>query len=379
MNPDQVRYEAVATCPTTQARCGILRTPRGPVETPVFMPVGTAGTVKGISPPELVRAGSRIVLGNTYHLHLRPGDELVRDLGGLHKMAAWEGPMLTDSGGFQVFSLAGLRKLSEEGVAFRSHIDGSKRFLSPETSMAIQTNLGADIVMAFDECPPADAERKHIEVAMARTTRWLDRCITALDSPSQSLFGIVQGGVEPDLRIAHAEELASRDLPGYAIGGLSVGETNEAMYETLDAVTPVLPADKPRYLMGVGTPRDLAEAVACGVDMFDCVMPTRNGRMGTVFTSEGKLNIKGARFKADPGPLDPECPCPTCTTYTRAYLRHLYIARELLGLRALTEHNLWFYHRHMAAMRSAICAGKFPDFLAQTRSRWPTKAEVSAQ
>ena len=373
MSQHAVTYQAVAQ--DGRARRGVLHTPHGSVETPTFMPVGTVGSVKGLAPWELKAMGAGVVLGNTYHLHLRPGEALVERRGGLHRFVAWDGPMLTDSGGFQVFSLAALNQITEEGVAFRSHIDGSKRFLSPEESMRIQRALGADIIMAFDECPPADAELKVIEAALGRTTRWLDRCIDALDSPEQALFGIVQGGVDLKLRAQHVDEICSRDLPGFALGGLSVGETNEAMYEVLEATAHRLPSDKPRYLMGVGTPRDLVEAVAQGIDMFDCVLPTRNGRMGTAMTSEGRVNIKNARFAEDDGPLDPDCPCPTCTTFSRAYLRHLYQAKEILVMRALSEHNLWYLTRLMARCRDAISSGTFDQLLQEVRDRWPLKSE----
>ena len=373
MSKPAVSYKLLAS--DGKARRGLLHTPHGVVETPTFMPVGTVGSVKGLAPWELKAMGAGVVLGNTYHLHLRPGEDLVARRGGLHEFVAWDGPMLTDSGGFQVFSLAALNQITEEGVAFQSHIDGSKRFLSPEESMRIQKALGADIIMAFDQCPPADAPRAQIEAAMGRTTRWLDRCIESLDSPNQGLFGIVQGGVDLELRRQHIEAICSRDLPGFALGGLSVGETNEKMYEVLEDTAHRLPGDKPRYLMGVGTPRDLVEAVAQGIDMFDCVLPTRNGRMGTAMTSEGRINIKNARFAEDDGPLDPTCPCPTCTTFSRAYLRHLYQAKEILVMRAMSEHNLWYLMRLMQRCREAIEAGNFGDLLAEVRTRWPTKHE----
>jgi queuine tRNA-ribosyltransferase len=376
MSKAAVTYELIAS--DGKARRGRINTPHGSVETPTFMPVGTVGSVKGLAPWELKAMGAGIVLGNTYHLHLRPSEGLIERRGGLHRFVAWDGPMLTDSGGFQVFSLAKLNKITEEGVAFRSHIDGSKRFLSPEESMRIQKSLGADIVMAFDQCPPADAPRSAIEAAMARTTRWLDRCMTALDSSQQALFGIVQGGVDVDLRRQHIDEICSRDLPGFALGGLSVGETSEQMYETLEASASLLPIDKPRYLMGVGTPRDLVEAVAQGIDMFDCVLPTRNGRMGTAMTSEGRINIKNARFAEDDGPLDPTCLCPTCTTFSRAYLRHLFMAKEILVMRALSEHNLWYLMTLMGRCREAIEKGSFAQLLAEVRERWPSKAERSS-
>lgn len=369
-----LRFELNASCPETGARAGRLTTARGTVETPVFMPVGTLGSVKGMGPHTLRELGAEIVLANTYHLHLRPGEDRVAKLGGLQQFTAWKGPMLTDSGGFQVFSLAELNQISEEGVKFQSHLDGSARFLSPETSMAIQNALGADIVMAFDQCPPSTASREAVVEATDRTTRWLDRCMAAFGREDQALFGIVQGGLHEDLRLAHVEEITARDLPGYALGGFSVGEAPSEMVELLQKVTPALPSDRPRYLMGVGTPRDLLEAVATGVDMFDCVLPTRNGRMGTVFTSEGRLNIKNARFAEDEGPLDPDCGCRTCTTYSRAYLRHLYISKEILSATALTEHNLFYYLNLMARIRQAIEAERFSELLSEFRALWPLKA-----
>ncbi len=369
-----LRFDLKSTCSVTAARRGQLVTGRGTVETPVFMPVGTVGSVKGIAPWTLKNLGAEIILGNTYHLHLRPGESRIEALGGLQRFTAWDKPMLTDSGGFQVFSLASLNQISERGVKFQSHIDGSHRFLSPESSMEIQNRLGADIVMAFDQCPPATATREEVIAATQRTTRWLDRCMEAFNREDQALFGIVQGGLHEDLRRAHAEELSARDLPGYALGGFSVGEAPAVMVDLLQRVTSTLPKAKPRYLMGVGTPRDLVEAVATGVDMFDCVLPTRNGRMGTVFTSEGRLNIKNARFADDQGPLDPNCACRTCSTYSRAYLRHLFVTKELLGLSALTEHNLFFYLDLMRQIRVSISENRFLALLESVRSLWPLKA-----
>ena len=369
-----LQFELKSNCSTTAARRGQMTTPHGRIQTPVFMPVGTVGSVKGIAPWTLRDLGAEIILGNTYHLHLRPGETRVETLGGLQRFTAWEGPMLTDSGGFQVFSLAQLNQITEKGVKFQSHIDGSHRFLSPETSMEIQNQLGADIVMAFDQCPPSTASREEVVSATDRTTRWLDRCISAFGRDDQALFGIVQGGLHEDLRLAHVSALAERDLPGYALGGFSVGEAPSVMVDLLGKVTPALPREKPRYLMGVGTPRDLVEAIATGVDMFDCVLPTRNGRMGTVFTSEGRLNIKNARFADDGGALDPACPCRTCSSYSRAYLRHLFISKELLGLSSLTEHNLYYYLNLMRRAREAISADSFQDLLDEIRALWPLKA-----
>ncbi len=343
----------------TSARTGRLQTPHGEIQTPIFMPVGTAGTVKGMKPRDLLEVGSQIILGNTYHLFLRPGHELVRQMGGLHKFMSWDKPILTDSGGFQVFSQAELRKITEEGVEFRSYLDGSKMWMGPEESMEVQEALGVDIIMAFDECVALPATRDKIQDAMDRTTRWLKRCIKAHSREDQALFGIIQGGIELDLRRAHLEELAELGLPGYAIGGLSVGEAPEDMYRVVHDLAPRMPAEKPRYLMGVGRPEDLVECVAGGVDMFDCVMPTRNARNAQLFTTYGPLKIRNARYKDDPEPVDPECDCHTCTHFSRAYLRHLFVSKELLGSMLATHHNLAFYLRLMRQMRSAIEEGRF--------------------
>jgi queuine tRNA-ribosyltransferase len=342
-----------------RARAGVLQTPHGAIRTPCFMPVGTAGAVKGVTVRDLQELGAQIILGNTYHLMLRPGADLVAQLGGLHGFTSNPGPFLTDSGGYQVFSLAALRKLDEDGVRFQSHLDGSPHLLSPETSMDIQMKLGADIVMAFDECPPWPAPREAVEAATERTTRWARRSKAAHTRGDQWLFGIVQGGVHVDLRERSARALQEIDFPGYAIGGLSVGEPKDEMMRTLQATTPLLPETKPRYLMGVGTPQDLLDGVARGVDMFDCVMPTRNARNGSLFTSEGKISIRNARFRDDPRPVDPACACPTCRTYSRAYLRHLHLAGEITAATLLTIHNLWHYLDLMRTVRQNILLGSF--------------------
>jgi queuine tRNA-ribosyltransferase len=358
-----------------RARRGRLQTPYGDVETPIFMPVGTAGTVKALAPDDLVAAGTQVLLANTYHLLLRPGPERVSALGGLHAMMAWPRPILTDSGGFQVFSHAGgdkpLAKIDDDGVTFRSHLDGSTRRITAEESMRVQMLLGADIVMAFDECPPGSAPKDVVVRAMQRTSRWLGRSVLAMTREQSRLFGIVQGGVHDDLRAEHAQELSStHDLFGWAIGGLSVGEGKEDMLRALGTTTAHLPADKPRYLMGVGTPEDLLDGMARGVDMFDCVMPTRNARNATLFTSTGKLSIKGARFAADEGPLDAACRCYTCRTFSRAYLRHLWNARELLFFRLASLHNVTFYLDLMARARQAIEERRFEAFARCEKEKW---------
>ena len=351
-----------------RARAGRMETAHGPVETPVFMPVGTAGAVKAVTPRDLQDVGATIILANTYHLMLRPGDALVAERGGLHGFTPWHGPFLTDSGGYQVFSLAALRTLDEDGVAFRSHLDGSLYRLTPERSMEIQRNLGADIVMAFDACPPSDAPRAEVDEATARTTRWAARSRDAFDrlparhGHAQALFGIVQGGVHLDLRERSAAELTALDLPGYAIGGLSVGESKENMLRVLDHVPALLPEPRPRYLMGVGTPEDLVEGVARGVDMFDCVMPTRNARNGQLFTRAGRLSIRNAVHRDDPRPPDPECGCYTCRTVSRAYLRHLHQAGEMTAAILMTLHNLAFYLDTLRRIREAIAFGRFESF-----------------
>jgi len=343
------------------ARAGKLDTHHGNILTPIFMPVGTLGTVKAAAPEELKALGTQILLGNTYHLHLRPGDELIHKLGGLHRFMNWDGPILTDSGGFQVFSLAKLLKREEEGVVFRSHIDGRKVKLTPESSIAIQQNLGSTIMMCFDECLELPAEREKVQRSLELTSRWATRCKDARTT-DQALFGIIQGGGEEDLREESLQQLQEIGFDGYAIGGLSVGESNEEMYRVTRHIAPRMPSDLPRYLMGVGEPRDLLEGVEAGVDMFDCVLPTRNARNGSLFTSHGKISIKQARFREDPKPLDPECQCNTCQHYSRAYLRHLYLSGEILGMRLNTLHNLHFFLNLMKNARNAILENRFAAF-----------------
>ena len=398
-----IRYELLAS--DGAARRGRLHSAHGTVETPVFMPVGTAATVKTLDPRDLVAAGARIVLANTYHLFLRPGHELIERLGGLHRFMSWEGLTLTDSGGFQVFSLGsrgaapstggqgepaapapgttrgpGLVTIAEEGVTFRSHLDGSRQFLSPERATEVQLALGADVIMAFDECPPSLADRAYHEQSLARTQRWLVRCREAWLAGSRrraeagrtpsALFGIAQGGLLPDLRARAIDEAAALDLPGYALGGYAVGEAPEAMWEGVARDAPRLPREKPRYLMGVGTPEDLLAGIAAGVDMFDCVLPTRCARNGLLFTSRGKLTIRNARFADDQRPADPACGCYTCRTFSRAYLRHLFKAEELLGLRLNTIHNIHYYLSLMAEARQAIQEGRFEPFRRGCLAAW---------
>ncbi|NLY35895.1 MAG: tRNA guanosine(34) transglycosylase Tgt [Tissierellia bacterium] len=338
----------------TGARAGKFHTPHGIIETPVFMPVGTQATVKAVSTDSLRDMGAQIILSNTYHLNLRPGSELIKAAGGLHKFMNWHGPILTDSGGFQVFSLSGLRKITEEGVTFQSHLDGSKIFMSPESSVQIQENLGADIIMAFDECAPALSDREYITPSMHRTLRWLQRCKDAKTREDQALFGIIQGGLFKDLRIESAQKTCAIELPGYAIGGLSVGETREQMLEILEVLRPYIPEDKPRYLMGVGTPQDFVEGVLRGIDMMDCVHPTRIARHGMAMTSQGMISIKRQEFRADFTALDPECSCPCCRDYTKAYLRHLYKSGEMLSSMLLSIHNLNFLIGLARELREAI-------------------------
>lgn len=354
------------------ARRGELETPHGTVQTPVFMNVGTAAAIKGaLSAADLKTIGCQVELSNTYHLHLRPGDELVRDMGGLHKFMTWGGPILTDSGGFQIFSLASLRKISEEGVRFNSHIDGRHIFMGPEESMRIQSNLGSDIAMAFDECIKIPSPREYVEKSCDRTYRWLVRCKAALAeynsredavNPGQMLFGINQGAVFTDIRIEHMKKIAELDLPGYAIGGLAVGETHQEMYDTIQAVEEFMPKDKPRYLMGVGTPGNIIEGVARGVDFFDCVMPARNGRHGHLFTWNGIINIKNEKYMRDDLPIDPECDCPVCKRYSKAYIRHLFKANEMLAMRFAVMHNLYFYNKLMERIRESLEADNFEQF-----------------
>lgn len=358
-----VRYELIKTCKQTGARLGRLHTPHGVIETPIFMPVGTQATVKAMTPEELKDIGSQIILSNTYHLYMRPGHDLIERAGGLHKFMNWDKPILTDSGGFQVFSLGPLRKIKEEGVEFRSHLDGSKHFLSPEKATEIQNALGSDIIMAFDECAPYPADRQYVKNSLERTTRWLERCKAAHKYPErQALFGIVQGGMYKDLREQSTREITAIDLPGYAIGGLSVGEPKEMMYEVLDYTVPLLPEDKPRYLMGVGSPDDLLEGVLRGIDMFDCALPTRIARNGTAMTSQGKVVVRNASYAEDFTSLDPECDCYTCRNYTKAYLRHLIKCNEILGARLLTIHNLHFLLKLMENVRGAIKEDRLLDY-----------------
>jgi queuine tRNA-ribosyltransferase len=347
------------------ARLGQIHTSRGIINTPAFMPVGTSATVKAMSQDELKELGAEIILSNTYHLYLRPGHEIIRQLGGVHKFMNWQGPILTDSGGFQVFSLSHLRKITDEGVEFRSHLDGSTHFFTPELVMEIQGALGSDIAMAFDECTPYPATHEYALKSLQLTTKWAKRCkeaVGALHATPLQLFGIVQGGVYPDLRRQSAEELIEMDFDGYAIGGLSVGEPKALMYEMINHTTPLLPKGKPRYLMGIGDLLDVLEAVSAGIDMFDCVMPTRNARNGTLFTSAGRISIKREEFKADPNPLDPNCGCYTCRNHSRAYLRHLFMNREILSMRLNTMHNLHFYLEFFRRMREAISNKEFDKF-----------------
>ena len=354
------------------ARRGYLKTPHGVIQTPVFMNVATQATIKGaVSTEDLVNLQCQIALSNTYHLHVRPGDELIRDLGGLHRFMQWNRPILTDSGGFQIFSLAKLRKIREEGVSFNSHIDGKLLFMGPEESIRIQANLGSDIAMAFDECVKIPSPRKYVEDSADRTYRWLVRCKAAWErysqeenaiNPGQLLFGINQGAVFHDIRINHMKRISDLNLPGYAIGGLAVGETHQEMYDTIEAVEEYMPKDRPRYLMGVGTPGNILEGVARGIDFFDCVMPARNGRHGHFFTKAGILNIKNEKYTRDEGPIDPECSCPACRNYSRAYLRHLFKAQEMLGLRLAVSHNLFFYNSLMQDIRNHLDQGTFEDY-----------------
>lgn len=358
-----VTYELIKTDDRTKARRGRVTTPHGVIETPVFMPVGTAATVKAMRPEEVREMGAEIILSNTYHLYLRPGHEVVKAAGGLHRFMNWDRPILTDSGGFQVFSLGAMRKIREEGVEFRSHIDGSKHMLSPEKSMEIQNALGSDIMMAFDECTPYPADRSYVKASLERTTRWLRRCKEYhKNTERQSLFGIMQGGMYKDLRRESAQQIVELDLPGYAIGGLSVGEPKELMYEIMDDCVDLLPADKPRYLMGVGSPDCLFEGVERGIDMFDCVLPTRIARHGMAMTSQGRVNIKNAKYEKDFTPLDPNCDCYTCRNYSRAYLRHLFKADEILSSMLMTNHNLHFLINTMKNIRKAIEEDRFLEY-----------------
>ena len=358
-----------------RAKRAEVTTVHGTIQTPVFMNVGTAAAIKGaVSTDDLQQIKTQVQLSNTYHLHVRPGDKLIKDLGGLHRFMVWDKPILTDSGGFQVFSLAGLRKIKEEGVHFHSHVDGRKIFMGPEESMQIQSNLGSTIAMAFDECPPALADRSYVQPSVDRTTRWLERCkkemqrLNSLEdtiNKNQMLFGINQGAIYDDIRIDHAKRISEMDLDGYAVGGLAVGESHEEMYHILDVTVPHLPEDKPTYLMGVGTPANILEAVDRGVDFFDCVDPSRNGRHGHVYTNFGKLNLFNQKFERDMRPIEEGCQCPACRTYSRAYIRHLLKAKEMLGMRLCVLHNLYFYNTMMEEIRDAIDAGNYQNYKAE--------------
>jgi queuine tRNA-ribosyltransferase len=353
-----------------QARTGLLTTAHATVETPVFMPVGTLGAVKGLEAGDVLEMGFRLILNNAYHLYLRPGHRVVEEMGGLHRFTGWPGALLTDSGGFQVFSLAKLCRISDEGVAFQSHVDGSSHHMTPELAIEIQESLGADIIMAFDECVGLPASRERIAESVTRTTAWAARCQVAKRRTDQALFGIVQGGLESDLRVQSARQLVALGFDGYAIGGLSVGESKMDMYRTLEMVTPELPTNAPRYLMGVGLPEDLVEGVARGVDMFDCVVPTRHGRTGSLFTSTGRVVIKQAQYAKDEQPIDPTCRCPVCQKYSRAYLHHLYQVKEMLGVRLNTIHNLYYFSDLMQQIRTAIRQGTFASFRTEFHARY---------
>lgn len=355
-----------------QAKRGEFHTVHGVIQTPVFMNVGTAAAIKGaVSTMDLQNIGTQVELSNTYHLHVRPGDKVIKQMGGLHKFMVWDKPILTDSGGFQVFSLAGLRKIKEEGVYFQSHVDGRRIFMGPEESMQIQSNLASTIAMAFDECPPHPATREYMQNSVDRTTRWLERCVKEMKrlnelpdtiNPKQMLFGINQGGTFADIRIEHAKRISEMDLDGYALGGLAVGESHEAMYEVIEKTVPYLPLEKPTYLMGVGTPANILEAVERGVDFFDCVYPSRNGRHGHAYTNHGKMNLLNAKYELDDRPIEEGCQCPVCQTYSRSYIRHLLKAKEMLGLRFLVTHNLYFYNKMMEEIREAIEQHRFHEY-----------------
>jgi len=358
-----VTYELIKQCKYTNARAGILHTPHGDIETPIYMPVGTKATVKAVLPESLKEMGAQIILSNTYHLHLRPGEDIVRKAGGLHSFMNWDRPILTDSGGFQVFSLSGINDISEEGVQFKSHIDGSRHFISPEKSMEIQNALGSDIIMAFDECVTHEADHAYCEDSVGLTTRWAKRCKDAhRQTDTQALFGIIQGGMFQDLRKRSVEEICALDLPGYAIGGLSVGESKELMFDLLDYTTPLLPQHKPRYLMGVGSEDALLTGVASGIDMFDCVMQTRMARNGAALTNHGRITLRNAKFKEDFTPIDSSCNCYVCRNYTRAYIRHLIVSEEILGAMLISYHNLYHTLDLMRGMRQAILNDCFPEF-----------------
>ena len=380
-----MKYTLLAKDKNSDARCGVLTTDHGNIETPIFMPVGTVGTVKAVHARELKEdIKAQIILGNTYHLYLRPGTEVLEEAGGLHKFNSWDRPILTDSGGFQVFSLGDCRKITEEGVVFRSHIDGSKHLFTPENVMDIQRKIGADIIMAFDECPSSVADRDYVQKSVDRTTRWLARCkaeMARLNSlpdtinKEQLLFGINQGAVYEDIRIEHAKAISEMDLDGYAVGGLAVGETHEEMYRILDAVVPYLPQNKPTYLMGVGTPANILEGVERGIDFFDCVYPSRNGRHGHVYTKHGKLNLFNAKFELDERPIEEGCQCPACRRYSRAYIRHLLKAKEMLGMRLCVLHNLYYYNHLMEDIRGAIEEGRYAQFKKETLAKMEEKED----
>ncbi len=370
MDKFQAKYRILKT--EGAAKRAEFETVHGTIQTPVFMNVGTVAAIKGaVSTADLEQIKTQVELSNTYHLHVRPGDKLIRQMGGLHKFMSWDKPILTDSGGFQVFSLAGLRKIKEEGVYFNSHIDGRKIFMGPEESIQIQSNLGSTIAMAFDECAPSKADRKYVQNSVERTTRWLERCRVEMNrlnsledtvNPNQLLFGINQGAIFDDIRIEHAKQIAEMNLDGYAVGGLAVGESHEEMYHILEQVVPYLPKDKPTYLMGVGTPANILEAVERGVDFFDCVYPTRNGRHGHLYTNHGKINLFNAKFETDMRPIEEGCGCPACSRYSRAYIRHLLKAKEMLGMRLCVLHNLYFYNTMMEEIRDALDAGEFTAY-----------------
>ncbi|WP_315117603.1 tRNA guanosine(34) transglycosylase Tgt [uncultured Clostridium sp.] len=375
-------YKLIKKC--GNARRGEFKTPHGTIQTPVFMNVGTLGVIKGaVSSMDLKEIGCQVELSNTYHLHLRPGDKVIKKMGGLHKFMNWDRPILTDSGGFQVFSLAGMRKIKEEGVYFNSHIDGRKIFMGPEESMQIQSNIASTIAMAFDECIPIPSTKEYVEKSVERTTRWLERCKKEMDrvnsledtiNKQQMLFGINQGATFKDIRIAHAKEIVKMDLDGYAIGGLAVGETHEEMYNTIETVVEYLPQDKPIYLMGVGTPSNILEAVDRGVDFFDCVLPARNGRHGHVFTKNGKINLMNVKYELDSNPIDEGCKCPACQHYSRAYIRHLFKAKEMLAMRLCVLHNLYFYNNMMQEIRDAIDGNYFSQYKESKLAEWNGKS-----
>jgi queuine tRNA-ribosyltransferase len=374
-----LRFEVLAQDGGSAARVGRLRLAQADLETPVFMPVGTQASVKTLTPSDVIASGSQLILANTYHLMLRPSAELVNELGGVQRFMAWPHAILTDSGGYQVFSLAGLRKLDDTGVVFRSHIDGSSHALSPERSMEVQRLLGSDIAMVLDECPPGDADRATVQRAVDRTSRWAERCLASERAPGQARFGIVQGGSYLDMRLAHLESIASLPFEGLALGGFSVGEAMSVTYELLSELGPRMPVERPRYLMGVGKPIDLLRAIGSGIDMFDCVLPTRNARNGQALTWNGRVNLKQSRHRRDQGPIDPACACPVCRTFSRAYLRHLITAQELLGPRLLTQHNLHFYQELTRAARVAIREGRYASWAREAEARMIELDEIKTE